>query len=102
MYVFRLALVTRDCKFGTILIAFKIYMGHYQKMEKFRKAKSKKYEKNSESNISGFIDTGMGNNIESLRCFTRAITHQGLVLLHATHAKMSVQSQINFFHQTVC
>ena len=43
-----------------------------------------------------------GNNIESLRCFTRAITHQGLVLLHATHAKMSVQSQISFFHQTVC
>ena len=23
--------------------------------------------------------------------------HQGLVLLHATHAKMSVQSQIKFF-----
>ena len=43
-----------------------------------------------------------GNNIESLRCFIRAITHQGLVLLHATHAKMSVQSQTNFFHQTVC
>ena len=38
-----------------------------------------------------------GNNIESLRCFTRAITHQGLVLLHATYAKMSVQSQLNFF-----
>ena len=40
-------------------------MGHYQKMEKFRKAKSKKYEKKIQSPIyrvvlNYFINTGMG------------------------------------------
>ena len=77
-------------------------MGHYQKMEKFRKAKSKKYEKKIKVQFFGLsliilLTRALGNNIESLQCFTRAITHQGIVLLHATHAKMSVQSQITFF-----
>ena len=75
-------------------------MGHYQKMEIFRKVKSKKNMKKLKVQYFGLsliilLTRAWGNNTESLRCFTRAITHQELVLLHASHAKMSVQSQIN-------
>ena len=64
IYIFLMYKFKRDRINSALERVGTVFMGHYQKMEKFRKAKSKKYEKKKSPLfrvvLNYFIDTGMG------------------------------------------